>query len=295
MMKKAGYYIFFALNYVVTLLPLRVLYLFSDLTHPLMYHIFRYRRRVVEKNLENAFPEKSTRELRKIGRAFYRHLCDLFVETLKTTHMSHREIKRRFDAGALSAYDHYFTEGRDIVTLSSHYNNWEWFSALQMATPYKVITIYKPLKNKYFDRFLLNLRTRYGVSVTPMHRILRELVTCRRDNVRTMSGFIADQTPPPDENAFWTLFLNQETGFYRGAEKVAVKYGMPVVFINIDKVKRGYYKLDFKVITEHPSDETPDYITSRYAQMLEEVIRAKPEYWLWSHRRWKYKKPVKND
>jgi len=294
-MKRAGYYIFVAFNYVVTLLPLRVLYLMSDLCYPLMYHIFRYRRRVVEKNLENAFPEKSTEELRKIGRAFYRHLCDLFVETLSTTHMSRREIKRRYNAGALSAYDHYFREGRDIVILCSHYNNWEWFSALQMATPYKVITIYKPLKNKYFDKFIYNLRTRYGITVTPMHSILRELVTSRRDNIRTMSGFIADQTPPPDEKAFWTTFLNQDTGFYRGAEKVAVKYDMPVVFINIAKVRRGYYRLDCSLITENPRQEAPDQIMSKYAAMLEDVIRAKPEYWLWSHRRWKHKRPVNND
>lgn len=294
-MKQAGYYIFAALNYIVTLLPLRVLYLFSDLFYYLMYHGVKYRRKVVEKNLANSFPEKSGRELMEISKAFYRHFCDLFVETLKVTHMSQAEIARRFNAEALSACNGYWRAGRDIILLGSHYNNWEWISTIQPATPYKVITIYKPLKNKYFDRFLLGIRTKYGMHVTPMHSILRELVTSRRENIRTMSGFIADQAPPRDEKAFWTTFLNQETGFYRGAEKVAVKYDMPVVFINIVKIRRGYYRLDCRLITEQPREEAPDRIMSKYAAMLEDVIRTKPEYWLWSHRRWKYKKPVEND
>ncbi len=294
-MKRAGYYTFLIFNYVMTLLPMKVLYLLSDLSYYLMYYIVKYRRPVVEKNLENAFPEKSRNELTEISKRFYRHLCDLFVETLKTTHMSPAEIARRFDAEALADYDRLFSEGRDIVTLCSHYNNWEWFSSIGMATQFKTILIYKPLKNKYFDKFLLRLRTKYGVHVTPMHSILRELVVSRRDNIRTMSGFIADQAPPKEEIAFWTTFLNQETGFYRGAEKVAVKYDMPVVFINIAKIKRGYYRLECRLITEHPREEPPDRIMSEYAEMLEGVIKAKPDYWLWSHRRWKHKRPVNND
>jgi len=294
-MKRAGFYIFVGFNYILTLLPLRILYLFSDLLFLIIYYLVRYRRQVVDQNLSNSFPEKSRQERDRIAKRFYRHLCDVYVETLKPMHMSASKFAKRFDAGDITTLDHFLGEGRDIVTLGSHYNNWEWYSALQMATKYKVITIYKPLKNKYFDQFLFRLRSKFGITVTPMHNVLREIVNSRRDNVRTMSGFIADQTPPPDENAFWSNFLNQETAFYRGAEKVALKYDMVVVFINIDKVRRGYYKLNFKVITEHPRDEAPDYITSRYVEMLEEVIRAKPEYWLWSHRRWKHKKPVKND
>jgi KDO2-lipid IV(A) lauroyltransferase len=164
-----------------------------------------------------------------------------------------------------------------------------------MDVPYKVITIYKPLKNKYFDQFIFKLRSKYGLVVTPMHQIIRDLVKCRSENVRTLSGFVGDQTPPPNENAYWTTFLNQETGFYRGAEKVALKYDMAVIFMNIVKVKRGYYNIECKLMTEQPREEAPDSIISRYAEMLEEVIREKPEYWLWSHRRWKHKKPVKND
>ncbi len=294
-MKRAGYYIFFVFNYVITLLPLRVLYLFSDLLYLLLYYVIKYRRNVVETNLRNSFPEKSADELSGIARRFYRHLSDMMAETLKATHMSPKEIAKRFTVGNRALLDHLYSEGRDIVALTSHYNNWEWLSAMPMDVPHKFITIYKPLKNKYFDQFIFKLRSKYGLVVTPMHQIVRDLVKCRSENVRTLSGFVGDQTPPPNENAYWTTFLNQETGFYRGAEKVALKYDMAVIFMNIVKVKRGYYNIECELMTEHPREEAPDSIISRYAEMLEEVIREKPEYWLWSHRRWKHKRPVKND
>jgi len=242
-MKRTGFYIFLSFNYLITLLPLRVLYLLSDLFYVVIYYFIGYRRRVVEKNLRNAFPEKSPVELQKIEKGFYRHLCDIIVETLKITHMSPEAISRRFDTGDTSVVDRLYREGRDIVALCSHYNNWEWYAAIQLAMSHKILTIYKPLTNKYFDRFILGLRTKYGVTATPMQNILRELVRYRKENVRTMSGFIADQTPPPGDNAYWTTFLNQETGFFRGAEKIAVKYDIPVILVNIVKVRRGYYKL----------------------------------------------------
>jgi KDO2-lipid IV(A) lauroyltransferase len=294
-MKAIGFYIFFVINYLITLLPLRVLYLFSDLFYLVLYYLAGYRRKVVAANLRNAFPEKSEAERKKIECRFYRHLCDLFVETLKATHMSPEQISRRFAVRDLSGVDRMYREGKSVIALCSHYNNWEWFSAVPLITPFRILTVYKPLKNKYFDQFILNLRTKFGILASPMQNILRDLVKFRNEKILTMSGFIADQTPPPDEYAYWTTFLNQETGFFRGAGKLAVKYDMPVIFVNITKMKRGYYEVAFELMTEHPGKEAPDFITSRYAEMLEAVIREKPEYWLWSHRRWKHKKPFKND
>ena len=293
-MKGIGFYIFYAINWLITLLPLRILYLFSDIFYLILYKVAGYRRQVVAINLRNAFPEKSEAERRIIERRFYRHLADLFVETLKVTHMSARQISKRFRIRDLSLVHRLYNEGRDIITVCSHYNNWEWLSSLSLAL-YTKLTVYKPLKNKYFDRFILKLRTKHGAIASPMHYILRTLVTYRKKNIRTATGFIADQTPPPDENAYWTTFLNQDTGFYRGAEKVAVMFDMAVVYFHIIKVRRGYYEVDIKLITEHAKAEAPDFITFRTIEMLEEIIRDKPEYWLWSHRRWKHKKPVKYD
>jgi len=291
-MKAIGFYIFFGINYLITLLPLRVLYLFSDFFYLVMYYIAGYRRKVVAANLRNAFPEKSEAERKEIERRFYKHLCDLFVETLKITHMSPGQISRRIIVRDLSGVDRLYSEGKSLIALTSHYNNWEWFSAVPLVIPYKVLSIYKPLTNKYFDQFILSLRTKFGMLVSPMQNILRDLIKYRNEKILTISGFIADQTPPPDEHAYWTTFLNQETGFFRGAEKLAVKYDIPVIFVNTTKIKRGYYEVAFEIITDHPVKEVPGFITSRYAEMLEGVIKEKPEYWLWSHRRWKYKKPL---
>jgi len=294
-MKAAGFYIFYGINYLITLLPLRVLYLFSSLFYFILYYLTGYRRKVVAANLRNAFPEKSEGERKEIERRFYRHLSDLFVETLKVTHMSPEQISRRLTISDQAGVARFYKEGKSVIGLCSHYNNWEWLSAVQLMTPFRLLTVYKPLTNKYFDKFINNLRTKYGVLASPMENIIRDLARFRNEKIPTMSAFIADQTPPPDKHVFWTTFLNQETGFYRGAEKLAVKYDMPVVFVILTKIKRGYYELTFKLITEHPGQEAPDFITSRYAEMLEAVIREKPEYWLWSHRRWKYKNPSKND
>jgi KDO2-lipid IV(A) lauroyltransferase len=294
-MKRAGYYIFVAFSRTITLLPMGALHLLSDLLWPLFYHVIRYRRNVVEINLKNAFPEKSQGERNRIARKFYRHLTDMILETLKAMRMTPEQISKRFFAPDTSLTDRYYSEGRDVVALGSHYNNWEWYSSLQLSSQHRIITIYKPLKNKDFDSFLLKIRSRFGVWVTPMNHIVRDLVKCRKEGVLTMSGFIADQTPPPDDNAYWTTFLNQDTAFYRGAEKMAVKYNSPVIYIKIVKVKRGYYELEYSLISEHPTEEESNAITARYAAMLEATIREQPEYWLWSHRRWKHKRPLKDD
>lgn len=294
-MKRAGYYIFVAMSYTITLLPMWALHLLSDLLWPFLYHVVRYRRRVVETNLRNAFPEKGPEEREKIARRFYRHLTDMIVETLKAMHMNSEQIRKRFFVPDTSITDRFFSEGRDVVALASHYNNWEGYSSLQLSAKHTVITIYKPLKNKDFDRFLRKIRERFGMHTTPMNHIVRDLVKYRSEKILTLSGFIGDQTPPPDDNACWTTFLNQDTGFYRGAEKIAVKYDMPVIMMNIVKRKRGFYELEYSIISEHPRDEEPNAVICRYASRLEEIIREKPEYWLWSHRRWKHKRPEKND
>lgn len=294
-MKQIGYYIFFVFAWLITLLPLRILYLFSDLVYFLVYNIFHYRREVVAKNLKSSFPEKSADELDKIARRFYRHLSDLFIESLKALHMSPRQISRRFTTGDLPLFERLYDDGKDIVALTSHYNNWEWLSSVQLVTRHRAISIYKPLKDKNFDQLMLKLRTKYGVFPIPIHRTMRDLTMFRNQNVRTLSAFIADQTPASAEHSFWTTFLNQDTDFFRGPEKIAVKFNMAVIFVHIKKIRRGYYEAACRLITENACEEEPDFITSRYVELLEDIIREKPEYWLWSHRRWKHKSPMNND
>ena len=293
-MKKTGFYIFFIFNYIITLLPLRLLYVFSDFLFVILYHFPKYRREIVATNLRNAFPDKNEKELRVIGRRYYRHMADLIVETLKATHMSKRQMASRFRFRDMSLLDRLYDEGRDVVAVCSHYNNWEWLSSMPLFSPFTAMTIYKPLKNNYFDRFMYLLRSKFGVVPAPMQGILREIVKRRKEKEQTITAFIADQTPAPDDHIYWTTFMNQDTGFFTGTEKVAVMLNMAVVFVHIIKVRRGYYEVEVSLISENPKDEPPFSITQKHISILEDIIRAQPEYWLWSHRRWKYKRE-KND
>jgi KDO2-lipid IV(A) lauroyltransferase len=289
-MSAISFYIFYALNWIITLLPLKILYLFSDFLFVVFYRITGYRKKVIRTNLRNAFPEKTDLEREAILRNFYRHLADLFVEVLKLTHMSRTQLKRRFIVENPELLVRLKAEGKDIVAVTGHYNNWEWMASIPLYTDYKCISIYKPLKNKHFNWFLNHLRGKYGMNLTPMSTIIRELIKNRNENINTLSAFIGDQIPAKGDINYWTDFLNQETAVYLGAEKIAAKYNMVVVFFNQQKVKRGYYRLRMEVITEDPASLPEHEITDRHVRRLDEIIKQNPSYWIWSHRRWKHKR-----
>jgi Kdo2-lipid IVA lauroyltransferase/acyltransferase len=293
-MDAIGYYIFYGINWILTLLPLRVLYIFSDFVYLLLYYFLLYRRKVVAINLKNSFPEKTEEELKCIEKKFYRHLADLIVETFKLTHMSKAEQIKRFTYSNLEIIDKLREEKRDIIAVLGHYNNWEWPTLLPYFLKYKIVIIYKPLQNKYFNRYICNQRSKDGIVVTPMSLIVREIINYKKNNVNTLSVFLTDQTPAKGDIKYWTTFLNQDTPVYLGAEKIASKYDMALVFFHIQKVKRGHYNLDIELLLDHTAG-LPEYlITEKHVKRLEEIIVEKPEYWLWSHRRWKHKKPVEN-
>lgn len=291
-MGAVAYYIFFAFNWVVTLLPLRVLYVFSDFLYLLLYYFPSYRRKIVRTNLRNSFPEKSIEEIIKIEKKFYHHLADLFLEVFKLTHISEKELKKRFVVENIELLDRLHSENRDIIAILGHYNNWEWLTIFPMLTKYRSISIYKPLHNKSFDRLINRFRTRFGMVLTPMSSVLRELIVSRNNNINTLSAFISDQTPAAAEIKYWKTFLNQDTPIYLGAEKIASKYDMAIVFFHISKIKRGYYSLKPEMLFEHTAGLQDHVITDAHVKRLEEIIKENPEYWIWTHRRWKHKRPA---
>jgi KDO2-lipid IV(A) lauroyltransferase len=294
-MKALGYYIFYGINWIITLLPLPVLYIFSDFLYFLLYYFPSYRKKVVAKNLKNSFPEKTEEELKFIEKKFYKHLADLFIETLKLSHMSKSQLMRRFTVSNIGIIDKLLEDKRDTVAVFGHYNNWEWFTSLPLYTKYKAVSIYKPLQNKFFDRFLNDLRSKNGMVLTPMSNIIREIINNKKNNINTISAFVSDQTPVKTEIKYWTTFLNQDTPVYMGTEKVASKYDMAIVFFHIQKIKRGYYNLNIELLFDHTAGLPDHLITETHVRRLEEIIVEKPEYWIWSHRRWKHKKPVENE
>ncbi len=293
-MATLGFYIFYSIVWVITLLPLRVLYLFSDLLFPLVCYFPGYRRKVVAENLRNAFPGKNEKERAIIQWRFYRHFCDLAVEILKLTHMSDKQLMRRMTINNKALPDRLYNEGRDVVAVLGHYGNWEWTSIMSRYTELRNVPIYKPLNNKHFDRFMLSLRIRNNCDPVPMSMVVREIIRNRKEKTLAMYGFISDQTPARAEIRYRTEFLNQDTPVFLGTEKIASKYDMAVVFINVQKVRRGYYTMTPELLFEHSAGQPEYLITRTHVKRLEEVIREKPEYWLWSHRRWKYKREEPN-
>jgi len=293
-MAAIEYYIFYGINWIITLLPLPVLYFFSDLLYFVLYYIVLYRRKVVAINLKNSFPEKTFEERKTIEKKFYRHLSDLIVETLKLTHMSKSTQNKRFSYSNLEIIDKLREEKRDVIAVLGHYNNWEWPTLLPNYLKYKTIIIYKPLQNKYFNGFINNQRSKYGIVLTPTSQIIREIINYRKNDINTLSVFISDQIPAKGYIKYWTSFLNQDTAVFTGAGKIASKYDIAIVFFHIQKIKRGFYNLDIELLHEHTAGLSEDLITESHVRRLEEIIREKPEYWIWSHRRWKHKKPVEN-
>ncbi len=291
-MKAVLFYIFNAFNRVITLLPLRVLYGFTPVFYFILYYFPGYRKDVVMKNLRNSFPDKTEKELVAVSKKFYRHLADIFVEIMKLQNMKASEIKKRYKVMNPEILDRLNDQGRSTVGVFGHYGNWEWIISLPLSIKYKSITVYKPLANEYFDRYFKQFRSQYGLELIPMIKTGRTLYRYEKAGINTLTGLVADQTPPNGEIQYWTRFLNQDTPVYMGIEKISHKFNMAVVFLHIDKVKRGYYELTIEMITEEPGKLKPYEVTEKHVRLLENQIRKRPELWMWSHRRWKHKKPA---
>jgi KDO2-lipid IV(A) lauroyltransferase len=284
-------YLLYPLLYGLSLLPLGVLYRFSELLYGVIYHLLGYRRKVVADNLRRSFPDKSEAERRRIERAFYRHFCDLLVECLKLLTMSPSALRRRvrFPEADRQEFLRFAREGRSIVAPMAHLGNWEWAGVrfgLEPEMP-PLYAIYHPLSNRAFDRLVQRMRTRLGNRLYRMKRAFHEMYAHR--DALTVTAFIADQTPRP-RSAYWTEFLHQDTPFFEGTERIARKLGQPVVYVAIEKEGRGRYRIRAEALEPQPANSPPGRITEAYVRRLEADIRQEPRYWLWSHRRWKHRR-----
>lgn len=282
-------YIIIGFLWLVSLLPLRVLYIFSDL----FCHIIRligYRRAVINENLRYSFPDKSAEEIRSIRLKFYSHLCDLFFETIKIQNMSEKEMRRRVKLNNFEYVHQCYDNGKDIIGVTAHYGNWEWFPSMKLHIKATGVNVYRPLKNKHFDKYMLRLRSKWGTVNFDMRSTFKEVIKLKRKNERFFIGLVADQSPGLPEIQYWTQFLNQNTAVLTGPEKMAKLTKSPVVYVNMRKIKRGYYEIDIIPLMEDSASSAEHEITDLYIKHLESVITDKPEFWLWSHKRWKYSK-----
>lgn len=289
-MGTLSYYIALPFLYGISLLPFPVLYLLSDGVFVLLYHVIRYRRAVVRMNLRNSFPTKSASELAGIERAFYRWFCDLTLETLKTLTISPKSIMKHVHVEGEQVLRKYHAEGRSIILVMGHWGNWELAGArFSQLGLHHLNVIYHPLHNPHFNRLIIRMRTRLGNGLYPMAETMKCMV---RDRGRlTCTAFIADQTPPP-ERAYWTTFLNQETPVFWGTEKIAAKLGYPIVYVGIDRPRRGHYLMRFEELVATPGSLAEGAISELHTRRLEQDIQRRPEIWLWTHRRWKHPRPM---
>ncbi len=293
-MRIAGFYIVYALIWMFTLLPLRALYLISDLMYQLVYHVIGYRKKVVYDNLRHAFPEKNEMEITVIAKGFYRHFCDFLLESVKTLNMDKKQVNRHFKFENVEIFDDYYRQGRSIVLISGHYGNWEWMVDFPSKVPYKTLAIYKPLQDEKFDHLIREIREKYasGSEMVAMNDVYRRILEYERMKQPIITWFLGDQSPPKDY-PLWISFMNRETPFYSGPEKVARKFGHAVIFMDVQKISRGKYSTRFIPLFDDPKNTQENEITRKHVQTLEEIIRRRPEYWLWSHRRWKHSRDKK--
>ncbi len=286
------YFITLPFIYLLSLLPFPVLYLFSDFLFFVLYRLIGYRKDVVLQNLRNAFPEKSEQEIQAISNAFFSHLCDMLLETFKTLTIGRKEMLKRCIATpeTKALFDQLAAENKSVMLVMGHMGNWEWGgNSFSLECRQQLYVIYHPLKNKYFDGLIYRMRTRFGTRLIAMKNTYKEMLGNREVRV-SVTAFIADQTPRPD-NAYWTTFLNQDTPVFKGTEVISKKLNMPIVYALVKKVRRGHYELRAEMLVEHPAEMADDAISELHTRRLERDIIAQPEIWLWSHRRWKHKRP----
>ncbi len=291
-MQAIGYYLALPFIYLISILPFPLLYLLSDLVFILLYYMIGYRKKVVTENLRRSFPEKSEQEISALRKQFYRYLTDLILETFKTLTISkYAMLERcRMNESSQELMKKMAREKQSCILVLGHLGNWEWGgNAFSLACPQPLYVIYHPLQNSYFDRLIIRMRTRFGTRLIEMKHTFREMIANMKEVNAT--AFIADQTPPP-ESAYWTSFMNQDTPVFFGTEKIARKLNYPVVFMCVNRLSRGHYELHAEILCQNPTSTSEGEISEMHTRELEKQILRRPETWLWSHRRWKHKRPV---
>jgi len=272
-------------------LPLSVLYLLTDCVYVLVYHVWRFRRGLSLSNLRNSFPDKSAAELELIARQAYRNACNMMAEVLKGAVIGEQELRQRVRILNLEAVTRFTQAGQSVIMLASHHCNWEWLllaSCLEQGV--RVDAVYKPLRVAAIDRFMLEMRSRFGGNPLPARDFLVDVFKRRR--AARVFALVVDQTPRHDEAKHWTRFLNQDTAFFVGADRIARITGAPVFFVGIERVRRGYYEARLQLLAEPPYDAEDAGIIERYARAAEAHIARHPADWLWMYRKWKYRKPL---
>ncbi|CAM3433191.1 Lipid A biosynthesis acyltransferase [Flavobacterium longum] len=277
----------YPLLWLISILPFRLLYALSDGIYLLVYHVVGYRKRVVRRNLELAFPEKTKQERLTIEKKSYRHLCDMFLEMIKTMSISQAEIERRFTFANLDLYLDFEKKGKDIALMCAHYASYEWVISMNSKITFRGYAIYKQIANKYFDKLVRDIRSKFKAALITTKETRSVIQSNKEKGVLGVYGFASDQAPRLSKAQHWTNFMGIYSPIHTGAETLAKKYDMNLVFLRVRKVKRGFYEATFEALAENPQ-QIPDFqISEEFMKRVEKQIKEAPEFYLWTHKRWK--------
>lgn len=291
-MQAIVYYLTLPILYGIAYLPFWWLYRLSDLLYVILYYGLHYRKRVIYPNLRRSFPEKTEAEIKAIAKTFYRYFCDLIFESLKTLTVTPSQVRKRvhLEEASASLFRRFAKQNQSVVIVMGHWGNWELAGARFALEPiHHLAVIYHPLKSPYFERLVVHMRTRLGNRLYAMKETVRCMVRDRRELIAT--AFIADQTPSNPAHAHWMTFLQQDTPVFLGPERLASKFKYPVIYIGMNRLRRGYYEIKAELLAEHPEQLPHGELTERHTRRLEQDIRRQPATWLWAHRRWKHTPP----
>jgi KDO2-lipid IV(A) lauroyltransferase len=292
-MQFLAYILVYPILWIISILPFRLLYALSDGFYVLVYYIIGYRKKVVLDNLKLALPDKSEKELLAIRKRFYHHLCDMMFEAIKSITISEAEMQKRYVFKNLEAIYKLEKEQRSIVLFMGHYASWEWIFILQTHVKHKGYAVYKRLSNKYFDRLVKRIRAKYNSHLITTKETFATLIKAKQNNELTLNGFVFDQSPKLKSAVHWQNFMGVEVPVHVGAEILAKRLDMVTLFLKVNKVKRGYYEATFTDIIRNSQDYSDFDLTNLYLKRVEEQIYETPEYYFWTHKRWKHqgKKP----
>ena len=287
-MQLLVYLLIYPLLWLISMLPFRLFYAFSDMVYVLVYRVIGYRKKVVRENIKLALPHLSDKERLQIEKKFYKHMCDMFLEMIKTISISQDEIEKRFKFTNLEVYLELEKQNKSIALMCAHYASYEWVISMNNQVNYQGYAIYKKINNKYFDNLVKKIRGRFNAKLIHVKETVDVITTNENKGVKGLYGFASDQSPQLKKLTHWDYFMGIDIPVYTGAEYLSKKFDMNVVFLNVEKVKRGYYEASFEVLTQDVRS-IPDYqLTRMFLDRVEEQIRKKPEYYLWTHKRWKH-------
>ncbi|MFM1877818.1 MAG: hypothetical protein RLZZ241_684 [Bacteroidota bacterium] len=275
--------------WVISRTPFPLLYLFSDFLFFVLYYLVRYRRKVVRSNLRLVFPTKHRNEIKTLEHKFYRHFCDIFLETVKTLSISEAELKARFTFQNIEVLRAYENANESVIILFPHYANWEWATALNLHLKGKGYGIYQPLVNPYFDKMVRYIRARFGGTLITTKETREVVAKNRAEKIHAIYGILTDQSPRPTQAYHWSSFMGITVPMHTGAEYMSKTLNLPVLYLKVTKIKRGYYTSEFSVLAHNPNDFKNYAITDAFFRATEQSILEQPEFYLWSHRRWKHR------